>query len=182
MRSSAHLDGVTPYHRDQVTRTSRLERLIDRLVAQRGCLGYAATLVRDLPGPILEVGLGKGRTYDYLRTLFPHREIFAFDRSVHATEDCIPDPDHLVLGEFRRTLPAALRLIGSPAALVHADIGTVDPSIDRALVRDIGEALATLVRPGGLIVSDRAIPFAGATRLPTPPSAGQWPYHIRRLP
>ena len=36
-----------------------------------------------LPGHVLEVGLGKGRTYDRLRTLFPQRAIYAFDRELH---------------------------------------------------------------------------------------------------
>ncbi|MGI9331739.1 MAG: class I SAM-dependent methyltransferase, partial [Gammaproteobacteria bacterium] len=132
MHDAGHCENVAPTVSNRVKSASLLERMIDRLVAQRSCLRYAASMVLDLPGPVLEVGLGKGRTYDYLRTLFPDREIFAFDRTVHALENCTPDPDHLILGELRQTLPDALRHIGTRAALVHADIGSTDPSIDQA--------------------------------------------------
>ena len=55
---------------------SRLERFILRLKAQRNCLDAAAALLAGLDGPILELGLGSGRTYDHLRDRFPDREIF----------------------------------------------------------------------------------------------------------
>ena len=55
---------------------SRLESFIRRVTAQRDCLNMAKELVVDVPGPILELGLGNGRTYDHLRELFPDREIF----------------------------------------------------------------------------------------------------------
>ena len=57
---------------------SRLDSFIRRLEAQRACLEYAAGQIRDLPGPVLELGLGNGRTYDHLRELLPEREIFVF--------------------------------------------------------------------------------------------------------
>ena len=59
---------------------SRLERFIRRLRAQRACPDAAESLVRDLEGPVLEFGLGNGRTYDHLRQRFPDREIFVFER------------------------------------------------------------------------------------------------------
>ena len=43
---------------------SRLDSFIRRLEAQRSCLETAVALVADLPGPILELGLGNGRTFD----------------------------------------------------------------------------------------------------------------------
>ena len=54
---------------------SRLDAFIRRLQAQRTCLGLAADLVAGVPGPVLELGLGNGRTYDHLRELMPDREI-----------------------------------------------------------------------------------------------------------
>ena len=71
---------------------SRLDSFIRRVTAQRDCLNAAAVLVRDLPGPVLEFGLGNGRTYDHLRSLLPDRQIFVFERQVAAHPDCIP-PD-----------------------------------------------------------------------------------------
>ena len=94
---------------------SRLERMIERLSTQRACLDRAVTMVADLPGPVLEVGLGKGRTYDHLRHTLPGREIFVFDRDIHAPESCVPDSPYLYLGDFAETLPmvpGAARRVG----------------------------------------------------------------------
>ena len=94
---------------------SRLDSFLRRLTAQRDCLNRAAELVAGLAGPVLEVGLGNGRTYDHLRTILPGREIFVFDRHIDAHPDCIPDAGHMILGDFLETLPAANARIGRPA-------------------------------------------------------------------
>ncbi len=73
---------------------SRLDSFIRRALAQRDCLGDAARLIDGLPGPVIELGLGNGRTYGHLRTLLPAREIFVFDRQVMAHPDCVPDARH----------------------------------------------------------------------------------------
>ena len=84
---------------------SRLDSNIRRLEAQRACLNMIAERLRHLPGPVIELGLGNGRTYDHLREVLPDREIFVFDRQIGAHPDCIPDSEHLLLGEIRDTLP-----------------------------------------------------------------------------
>jgi hypothetical protein len=58
---------------------SRLDSFIRRLRAQRACLNRAAELIKNLPGPVLEFGLGNSRTYDHLRELVPERDIYVFD-------------------------------------------------------------------------------------------------------
>ncbi len=85
---------------------SRLDRMIARLTTQRRALERAAEEIGGLPGPVLEIGLGKGRTYSHLRKLFPERTIIAFDRDLHAPADAAPAGDDLVLGDFRDTLSA----------------------------------------------------------------------------
>ena len=50
---------------------SRLDSFIRRVSAQRDCLNMAKDMIADVPGPILELGLGNGRTFDHLRELFP---------------------------------------------------------------------------------------------------------------
>ena len=50
---------------------SRLDSVIRRLRAQQACLERAAALIRGLPGPVFEWGLGNGRTYDHLCQLCP---------------------------------------------------------------------------------------------------------------
>ncbi len=73
---------------------SRLDSAIRRLQAQRACLDAAAALVAGLPGPVLELGLGNGRTYDHLREILPAREIFVFERRIAAHPASIPDERH----------------------------------------------------------------------------------------
>ncbi len=111
---------------------SRLDINIRRLEAQRACLNRVAEQIRDLPGPVLELGLGNGRTYDHLRELLPEREIFVFERDVAAHPDCIPDDDHLYRGDFQDTLPGAAERFAGQVALVHADIGSANLERDAA--------------------------------------------------
>lgn len=57
---------------------SRLDSFIARMQAQRDALNFLKPMVDVVAGPILEVGLGNGRTYDHLRELFPARDIYVF--------------------------------------------------------------------------------------------------------
>ncbi len=113
--------------------------MIARLLTQRACLDHAAGLMRGIAGPVLEVGLGKGRTYSHLRLLFPDRDIWAFDREVHAPENSRPADDRIILGDFRESLADAAAAIPAPAALIHADIGTEKRRGDDALALFVGE-------------------------------------------
>ena len=70
---------------------SRLDSFIRRLEAQRACLNQAALAIAALPGPVLELGLGNGRTYDHLRELLPGREIFVFEREPPVSPEFTPD-------------------------------------------------------------------------------------------
>ena len=157
---------------------SRLARMIERMLTQRACLEWAIREVDALPGPLLEVGLGKGRTYDHLRRLAPNREIYCFDRDVHATPDCVPDSQHLELGDFRATLPRAVSRIGGSAALVHADVGSDDGERDARLTREIAPMIASLLRPGGLLITDRAMESTAWIARALPESVGRWEYFI----
>ncbi len=161
---------------------SRLQRMIDRLLTQRACLDFAAGEIADLRGPVFEIGLGKGRTYSHLREVLPEREIFAFDREVHAPADAQPDADHILLGDFRDTVAAAAARFGGRVALIHADIGSEKPDRDAMLAADLGPSMAALVASGGLILCDRELSLAAWPRLPLPPGAGDWDYFLYRAP
>lgn len=161
----------------------RLERMAARLLTQRAFLDAAAQRVAGLRGPILEIGLGKGRTYSHLQRLFPGRAIVAFDRDLHAPKGAQPPPGRLILGDFRETLPAARGRLTGPAILAHADIGSEDLARDAALARFIGPHLVALVVSGGLIVTDRALSAPGIEPLPAPPvdlpkGLEPWPYFL----
>ena len=137
---------------------SRLDSVIQRLLAQRACLDAAAAAVAGLPGPVLELGLGNGRTYDHLRQLMPERRIFVFERQIQAHPDCVPPEADLFLGDFGDCLPGALARMGERAALVHADIGTGDKAQSTALAGAIAGAVVDLMRPGAVLLSDQPFP------------------------
>lgn len=160
---------------------SRLDRMIARLTTQRAVLGHAAGLIADRPGPVLEVGLGKGRTFDHLRRLLPDRDMFAFDAMVRAPDDCVPRADRLFIGDFRDTLPAAADRLPGPAALAHADFGSRDAVHDEAQARWLGPLIAALMAPGGIVVSDRDLDRSDWIPLPCASTSG-WHYHLWRLP
>lgn len=160
---------------------SRLDSVIRRLTAQRECLNQAAGLVADTPGCVLELGLGNGRTFDHLRGLFPNRDIYVFERKVAAHPDCIPADDRLFLGDLSETLPQSAARLGRNAALVHADIGSGHADIDKKLAAMLADLLPPLVIPGGLVISDQDIPFAGATPLHLPEGVDEGRYYFRRL-
>ena len=158
----------------------RLSRMIERLLAQRACLDHAAAEIAGVPGVILEIGLGKGRTYDRLRHLMPRREIFAFDRLVHCPRDLRPDGAHLFLGDFRETLEIARRRLGARAALAHADVGSEDRAADARLAAEIAPLIDRLLVAEGLVLSDRAMPLDAWEPRPPPPGAGGWPCFLYR--
>ena len=90
---------------------SRLDSMIRRLTAQRACLDWVASAIGGVPGPVLEIGLGNGRTYDHLCGRLPDREIHVFDRVIAAHPDSVPPDELLYLG----------RAGGNPAARTGAD-------------------------------------------------------------
>lgn len=161
---------------------SRLDSFIRRMSAQRDCLNRAARLIADLPGPLLEVGLGNGRTYDHLREILPDREIFVFDRRIAAHPDCIPDEAHMFLGDILETLPEAFARIGKKAALIHTDVGTGEKEANLRLAETLGPLYDSLIAPGGIIASDQPIPVARWQELPLPDGVRPGRYHIYRAP
>jgi hypothetical protein len=159
---------------------SRLDSFIRRLEAQRTCLDWAVATIKDVPGAAVELGLGNGRTYDHLRTRLGGREIFAFDRQVAAHPACIPDAAHLIVGDFRETLPPfAVRHAGR-IALVHADIGSGDEAATATLARWLGPALGPLLARGALVLADQRMEIAGAATQGLPPGVPADRYFIYR--
>jgi len=148
---------------------SRLESYIRRMQAQRDFLNAVAPAVRRLPGHILEIGLGNGRTYDHLRQLFPDRAIFAYDFAVIAHPACVPPPDRLFLGDARDTLLRSARSMGGLAALVHSDLGGNDPDEIVANAAWLGSRIDALLAPGGVVIVNQALSVPGWRRLAPPP-------------
>ena len=161
---------------------SRLDSAIKRLQAQRSCIDDVARRIADLPGLVLELGLGNGRTYDHLRERLPEREIYVFERRVAAHPDCIPPDDRLILGDVQETLPGALDRFRGQVALVHADVGTGDVETNRVLAAAISAVIGDFLAPGGYLVCDQQITFPGAEAVPLPEGVAPGRYIYLRKP
>ena len=158
---------------------SRLDSVIRRLQAQRACIDHAIALIGDRPGPVFEVGLGNGRTYDHLRARLPGRAIYAFDRQVAAHPDCIPKGDFLVLGDARDTLRATAAARGR-GILLHSDIGTGDAAANAALAAELSPAYADAVAPGGVLICDQPLTGPAFEQLALPDGVPARRYHLYR--
>ena len=159
---------------------SRLDSFVRRLEAQRSCLDLAAHAIRGLPGPVLELGLGHGRTYDHLREILPEREIFVFERRVDPNATVQPDAGHLILGDIHETLPAAVERFASRVALIHADIGTGDARRNARIGDFISAYLPRLLVPGGLVIADQEMGFPGAETVAPPADMEPGRYNLYR--
>ncbi len=162
-------------------RMSRLDSFIARMKAQRDCLNHLKPLIDPLPGPILEIGLGNGRTYDHLRELFPDRDIYVFERKVAAHPECIPPADRLFLGEARDAIPRAASVLGATAALIHTDLGTGDHAANVAMGRWLGPALDTLAASGGYVLANQPLEVARWRRQADPPEVPADRYFLYRV-
>ena len=159
---------------------SRLDSFIARMQAQRDCLNFLKLKVDALVGPILEVGLGNGRTYDHLRKLFPGRDIYVFERKVAAHPDCIPPDEWLFLGDADKTIPQAALKLGATAALIHTDLGTGDHAANVEMGEWLGPALDALAAPGGYVLANQPLRVGRWQRLPEPPGVPTDRYFLYR--
>jgi hypothetical protein len=159
---------------------SRLDSLIRRLRAQHACLAHAAELMGHRSGPILEVGLGNGRTYDHVRELFPGRQIIVFEQFAPHDPMIGPAGDDLILGDIRDTLPAVAVRLRARVPLIHSDIGSGDRALNARLADFLAQHLPGLLVPGGVLVSDLALPGLDAMALNLPPGVSPGRYFLYR--
>ena len=159
---------------------SRLDSFIRRLEAQRACLEMAADLVRGLDGEVLELGLGNGRTYDHLRKLFPHRDIYVCERTVAAHPDCVPPPRFFLLGDMRETLPALRARLAERVVLAHLDPGNGEIAASKALANQLAPLIVPLLQLNGVLVSEPAIAADRLSALPLPGGIEPGRYNLYR--
>jgi SAM-dependent methyltransferase len=159
---------------------SRLESFIRRLEAQRACLDWATAPGTLPPGPVFELGLGNGRTYDHLRQRLPGRDIYVFDRQMAAHPDCRPPAEFFVAGELVATLAEAARRFAGRVALVHADLGSGDAARDAALMRALAADLARCLAPGGVLLADQRPDIAGLAEIDRPAGVAPGRYFLYR--
>lgn len=156
---------------------SRLESFIRRLTAQRDVLDAVVAEVERLPGPVIELGLGNGRTFDHLRARLPGRRIIAFDRACGAHRSSTPPEGDLILGEIRETAAA---LTGIGAALVHADIGQGYDDADARTLEWLPELVVSLLAPGGIAASGLALAHPALEPLALPEGVPDHRYFLYR--
>ncbi len=156
---------------------SRLDSFIRRMTAQRDILDHVCIEVAKIEGPVVELGLGNGRTFNHLRERLPGRRIVAFDRKLAAHASSIPEDGNLVLGEIRET---ASTFVGVEAALVHADIGTGYEDRDAVTLTWLPQLTAGLLRAGGIAVSGLPLDHPQLQQLSPPPSVPADRYFIYR--
>ena len=149
---------------------SRLESFIRRLTAQRDILDMICRDMNLADGPVIELGLGNGRTYDHLRERLPGRRIIAFDRINAANLRSVPPEGDLVLGEISETAPP---FAGLGAALVHADIGSGYDDLDKVNLSWLPQLAVDLLAPGGIAAS--GVPLAHPALAPLPLPEGVQP-------
>ncbi len=159
---------------------TRLDSFIRRMQAQRACIDAVAAMLGPLAGPILELGLGNGRTYDHLRARFPGRDIVVFDREIVAHPDCIPPPHLCRLGDFRETVPAYLAEGGPSSAFVHADMGNAGKEASVQLAADLAPVLLRILAQGAYLASDQPVDLAGLQPLPLPGGVEERRYYLYR--
>jgi hypothetical protein len=159
---------------------SRLDSFIRRLEAQRACLEVAVEAIAELPGLVMELGLGNGRTYDHLRERLPGRHIIVFERDPQPHPECWPPAGDLIVGPLDETLPAAASRWPAAAALIHSDIGTGDPLRNQRVAADIASRLPSLLVRGGIVASDQLLADPSLVPLPPPADVASDRYFLYR--
>jgi len=159
---------------------SRLDSFIRRMTSQKILLEYLVGRVNEVEGPVLELGLGNGRTYDHLREIFPNKEIFVFDYVMSCHPSSAPDAEHMILGEIRDTLDFCGPRIKARASFAHVDIGSADPTNDLAIASWLAPSLDKHMALGGLILCALELELPNFETLEKPAGIHPGRYHIYR--
>ena len=150
---------------------SRLDVFINRMVSQRACLDFAIEQTLGMTGPVFELGLGNGRTFDHMRERMPERDVYVFERKVESNPSSTPEPEMTILGDVRETLPQSLERFGPTAHLIHADLGGHNLEKNVQFAREISPLIEPMLAVGGLFVSSDRMFFTSLTELPLPADA-----------
>ncbi|MBU2981391.1 class I SAM-dependent methyltransferase [Lentibacter algarum] len=150
---------------------SRLDIFINRMVSQRACIDFALAETARLSGPVFELGLGNGRTYDHLREKAGAENVFVFERAVESNPASTPDPEMVVLGDVRDTLPKSLERFGPTVRFAHADLGGHNLEKNDTFARLVSPLIEPVLAVGGIVVSSDKMYFSALKELPLPEGA-----------
>src|SRR5262245_31340443 len=145
---------------------SRLDSHIRQKIAQRDAIDLAARRLGGRGGPIVEFGLGTGRSYSHLVERFPDREIFCFDRRDVAHPRSRPPADRFYVGELETVLAdrALHARFAARVILLHLDLGSGGPE-DETVPELVVERTHGWLAPGAVVLSDQDLTLAVAWRL-----------------
>ena len=160
---------------------TRLDKAIRRLEAQRACLDWAMQGIVDIPGIVVELGLGNGRSFDHLRARLPQREIYVFERNPAAHPASTPAADRLIIGNLEDTLPAARTRFAARVAFLHSDIGTGDDDRNARFAEWLGPEILPLLAPGAIVASDQRLPALEEWRTAPPSGVNEDRYYLYRF-
>jgi hypothetical protein len=163
------------------TPLTRLDKAIRRLEAQRACLDWAVAEIAAIPGIVLELGLGNGRSFDHLRARLPERTIYVFERNPQAHPASTPPPEQLIVGTLEETLLAARERFAGRVAFLHSDIGTGDDERNLRFAAWLGPQLVPFLAPGAIVASDQELVALDEFRIPPPPDVEQDRYYLYRF-
>ena len=155
---------------------SRLDSFIRRMEAQRSIIAHVRRAIEGLQGPIVEFGLGHGRTYDHLRETFPDRRVIVLDLAASERHGPLPPPQDLILGDIKVTGPS---LVGIGAAFLHSDIGPGDTMAGGGTAW-LPDLVPLLLASGGLALSDEPLPHPHLAPLPLPEDIEDGRYYFYR--
>lgn len=157
---------------------SRLDNFIARMQAQRILLNQECAVLNQagetFAGPIVELGLGNGRTYHHLKEKLVDRRIVVFERAPQPNERSWPPAQDLYVGEIIDTAKAFAATYGAIAALVHADLGDGSEVYNADLRNWLPHLCVSLLRAGGTALSSTDLdhPLLQPLQLPSDVKAG----------
>ena len=144
---------------------SRLDSMLRRFTAQRDGLNWAADQISPLAGDVLDMGLGNGRTYDHLCEILANRRVWVIDRILQCHPSCVPPEADFLQGEAEPMINQ-LAEQGHKIVLAHYDFGFGIKEKDVAEAARLSPIIASVMAPGGVIVSGQ--PLVGFEELPGP--------------
>ena len=155
---------------------TRIERLARRFPVQIEFINRAIKETKEVDGAILELGLGEGRTLEYLERI-TSAPIFVFEIDEKTNLHFCRASTQLVKGDLFKTLPQMLGSQELNVRMVHADIGTTDYFNDISRIEPLRAIIEKVVSTGGVLVCDRPIIFQGFKLLANSHKSG-WPYYL----
>lgn len=161
-----------------MTTITQLEKTYYRLQAQILSLNWAFEQIEKIPGVILEIGLGLGRTYQYIRTHLPEREIIVFERNVHSYDACTPPAGDIITGDIFSTLVSNAYRFKNNTALIHSDLGSFNKAANRKKSALLSQNLSPCLTENAIVLSDLPLDLPDCAALDLPGNARKESYYI----